>query len=1145
MAVVYFTQEIREDSRLREKSIAAIKQTASKGNLEVIEADSFDSLTKQSRKSVLSSFTELYNQIATMGLNEWIDANIEKIDAAFLTAFSLVAQGRLKVNIYFAANKRLTEKDILEDLQGQLRRLVQQRILNIAIKLLEQTRFPLIDEELSRIIPACAVTEELVQEMARVVEKAVKDPAVTARQQYPLEVVLAWTAWRGEVTNPRARNWAAYFAGLTCAAALNPSADSIKQLLVTDEFAKKTISFQDLWDEFAIRGNEVKPEEMKVLAETLSRLGFASEAHDVAFDLMGFNIPSSVSSEELGNLKEMFTSQLSEDSDVSKAAFSILLKNDRWAEANEVLEASVAAHQRAGRFTEATYIVCRFVECANSQTAHDVALQEVLTWEATLEKNQGWNRISLHQQLDFLNEVGNCFRYKGQFLEALRKYREALQLCPPVESTEEANETGEPADKFASNRRVLWRNIAIIYRYQGRLADGNRLLHLVANNAESPLERAQALHSIGVNYLMAGDRESAIRSFQSVLRSIESKRPQAYAKQRFTTLLTLGSSLLGMQNKSAAFAVLSRALHVANDILHDVGWATVTAGIIASQNMGDEMPNYREFVEKTYSMLWGMLKEPDKISLDQRTGILLGLAGCALDLDDYNGLSVLQSHIEALPEGVLYGQRWKIYSYLAVSANKQNKFDDAKLNLQRAWSELIKTRSQHDLGFDQSGLMLDAEALQANTAEFFLSAFQRGQVEADYLVLASEFQTGVLQNMAYLDSGPSKLLFEQRSASADWVSEDLQYLQATGGEQALAVVQILRVSGFDRILVSIHDKGVKQCHLLKTHLTRERVRATADEFRFKVGIFNPAEDTNLFSELSLWSDLTGEFASEIRELVRPGSHLCIIPSYTFSRLPIHLAVSGNDDRPLLMDYTFSYSPSLFITARLRERGLRRSSANQGRLRKLSDFTVWQIGDRKSVIDLFQHESDKFLALGERHGCEVRSVRGTEATAKAFSDLLSWSDCFRISCHGIADPIDGKHRFLVSDGMNLPPTDLRALESETSEPLFLDWDEIDSPASPPVVLSCACSSGAVSIGRGAERIGFERVLFRLGTNAFIAPLWDVPVADIQPMLNRTLDIYLEKQEFSIAQALSQAQHEALDSGRPLHIVGSAVVHGDWI
>lgn len=288
--------------------------------------------------------------------------------------------------------------------------------------------------------------------------------------------------------------------------------------------------------------------------------------------------------------------------------------------------------------------------------------------------------------------------------------------------------------------------------------------------------------------------------------------------------------------------------------------------------------------------------------------------------------------------------------------------------------------------------------------------------------------------------------------------------------------------------------------------------------------FPDAEPTHgwwlLAGESEQWPEQVGAATRELgRGLMRQivehlrrmgvgeGATVTILPNAGLGLLPLHAALTGDDDstHAFLDDYTASYAPSRGVLASVRQRAALAPSA-------ASAASASSAAAAASMLAVINPTGD--LAFAELEGAWVASrfsqtqmLAGDEALVQRVIELSRSARYLHFACHGTFSWADASRSGLTLAGpQTLALTDVvRRLDLRRAR----------------LVVLSACSTGQIeSTDTPEEFLGLQTAFLQAGAQAVICSLW--PVADISTtlLMDRFYGRHLDG--MPIAAALREAQ-----------------------
>jgi len=1132
------------EATLRQMRQALATTSAGPETWKVELVDTVEELTGRARTVIKELFVDLFQGVlisrAKNQDEEWLQDNISYLDAAFFTGFQLVLDECLPIHFAVAASTAgaaPAATDILNELADIRTRLVTRACLQ-SLLTFSQIEEPVQDllETLERTVPSCVLDERQVSALSDLAESVYADPDATAEVAYTFEAIVAWAALQIAQPNPRAQYWAGCVAHMEEYLARGSKEHS--RMRLSDEFLKNTLDYHHLWNEIAlrirdetlgdIRGRAAAAQPLFNLAE---RLGLGDLIAELMPHMMRVRGLEKMQEEVFPVLFEEFVRRLDEDAGVPAYA-EMVSRVIRAGKLQAALAAITLADSRlapADRLADASIIRCRAAQAFNETHEYRTAQRMLMDWIERLKRSADWELLRLSTRIDVINELGNSFRYTGMLQKAIALYTDALDLC--VDSS------------LRESRRTLLQNLGIAYRDSGRVLDGIRHIRESMQDEITPAKRSAALHSLALCHDLLGDYRQAVQYLEEALKLLKSDDSELFAFERMRLLISLTQNSARIEDSHRAFTAVSEALRLADEVLQSP-FDSILCVVLMLKIGGDFVP------QKTWESLATALGDQflslNRIPSAIEVSMILILAELALRLENDQQFEQLIALAETAPGEALARNRWRVGSLKSWTALRKGELPRAHAFLQESWRDLLVSFASADMADLPLTYQNDRELLQAVTSTVVPRLVEAGHATSTYLCLAAELQNSLMQNLSLIADKEARLKFLSRPLAQDWLEEDISFLVDSGSAgRPAAFLQFLPVGGGYRPLISQKQTGrpVEVC--FEGSLDGHILSQAWLELRFAVELYNPAAAGDPVADLPNWGAVAGRLASAVRDRIRPGTHLCVVPTGELNHLPLHLARHPSDGRPLIADYTFSYVPSIFVAARLRERRLAAGRGPVWKPDRAGNFVVWLTDDDEDVVASFIAHSHGMRHLLESRGSIVVSAEGATATQDSFGTLLEDTQLLHICCHGIASLRGRTHRLLVSDGKSLPPSDLIALANPRNDAFFLDWDKISMRRAPAIVLSCACSSAVASVQAAGERVGFERSLFQGGTNSFVAPLWDIAVCDIHRLSEEVLRNYYSSPHMDLGQAVQKTILDCLAEGKRPHAAGALALMGDWL
>jgi hypothetical protein len=293
------------------------------------------------------------------------------------------------------------------------------------------------------------------------------------------------------------------------------------------------------------------------------------------------------------------------------------------------------------------------------------------------------------------------------------------------------------------------------------------------------------------------------------------------------------------------------------------------------------------------------------------------------------------------------------------------------------------------------------------------------------------------------------------------------------------------------------------------------IETANEEFRPTMETYNYARGGDPFARVPHWQELSRRIGASLPSLPL-GTQVVIVPSSRLSDLPLHLCPVA-DNQPLVVAHPCCYVPNLVVLQAIRERRSRSGREAAWRPSRCGAVTSWKAGDLEEIKRVLIDGARRFIREMEAAGRTVTEAVGPAATPDSFLSMARSVDLLRIACHGIGKPDEGRHGFLLGDGDTVSPGLTDYVLSEEGKRFILEWDEIEGLTAP-LVFSCSCSSGSSSYKSGGERLSLDRTLLLAGTDAYVAPFWDIMAEEAQAAIDAIILSYISDPSCTLGETL---------------------------
>ena len=655
--------------------------------------------------------------------------------------------------------------------------------------------------------------------------------------------------------------------------------------------------------------------------------------------------------------------------------------------------------------------------------------------------------ISRRLYFDFLIEAGNVARYTFKYDVAQQLYEGARQMIKEGTVHEDANERAEA-------QVVLKRNLAIVYRETGHIAQSEQTFQ-------------ELISAFPGDFGLIFNLATLYFKVNAYAKIIDLLLPY-----RHSTLLDSGDSMSCLSaltiamaltdEKEAALQTYQTAFGHYSFLLNPGKAQLLTAGLLAFN--ADSPASGVSIEQETITLFKNLSMEERVQAVYFTTGIFyLRRLLASNRIDEAREQSPLfgwekDFHTRSL-EFSFY-LCW--YAYATRDFKRSRKWAKKLVAIIDSYS-LEKEDAKYALSW-----MLNKEELQAQMMKIIYELFVKGILSETDLLTIIEFSYGrelsiKLAEKSALPSIPDLL---EHLAEAHPKSLFLVFFEA---DDALLFMAILPATG--RIIVP--DAGIISCK--EASLLRS---ATLDAYK------NACPGLLSYTEKKLipFRAFLGKLGAILSQWVTDDlESVFIVPGKVLINLPLHLIPMG--DTTLIEKLPVLYINNLSTLSLIKDKTSVRGKA--------LITTVTKEEESEEYLRLSKNVQETVETCLTKMGYDTLSLAQRDATIEAVVRELPLVEEAIFCCHGTTGTTDDGSGICLSFQNRLPPDYLPIEKVPVLKNFLLSWRDMDLlPQSPRVVVSAACSSGHTLIGKGGTQLGLEQALFSRGTSVIISPLWDV-------------------------------------------------------
>jgi tetratricopeptide (TPR) repeat protein len=1074
-------------------------------------------------------------------LHVWITNHQKELDHAFFAAGWLASTGALQMlarPIEAGAPRGVLPHEQASEAErhvAQQRAVQQQVAANLGhliagllavwvVRIMEARSFAAFLEAAPRLLPKIVLIGDVAPPLAeRIGEfsgkfKLGEKGAILGRYVY--DAVLAVLFAAHDLANPRRKEWTRILVLYEYARRLDGNDES---LLLDPELLSRSIDREEFLRSVRAIGADLGSLDQETterhlhLLETVGRI-LPDEVEQVFQPelAVGGELPASEAVKQtVAMFEEVLAKFPKENSDMLVAALMRGLQRRHpkiVVEAIRAMWAHAVQHLTPVRRIE---FARRAIEVLNLghhfRQARDLATEA----EALMA---GVPDLSSFQRSTFLNEVGNCLRYAGEFDAALQRY--------------EAAEAALGGDG-GRNKRVVIRNRAIVLRSQQRYFEARKIFAQLRAETHD-LELLQNVVSESVTLMDMGERDAAFMLVEEHAGLASGHGMGAPPAREYAALR---AQLLSWKGRHREAAELATLLLEASVRFADPLYAAVAARLTfdptapdvtkaeRNRRVNDALALVQEGLDRAREAE-GM---PDALlGLTEELNLMLNSLGRDAEAEKLVREATEQFDPEIAPRG------WLLCLYAMQHAVRRRDYPTAI-------GDMVTALTWIELGLARTAATADAIAFLAphsKKVEELAEAVHRFKIEDN-----PELQR-VARIAADLTAAPVLTARVRGSLGLSSPSlvepdEELATIATFCRETPAVFVQTVKLAGDIGLLVTVARQGggvESTLRRLSLDFDLDEIQATLRRLDFRLRSASPTAPSLALENVRGWPQLTRALCEAISDLpsVAP---LCVVPGPLSSQA---FSLTFGAERPLC------FAPSLGLLLALRERRRRLPAGLGWRPRDMFDFAVWRLGDKPTVVQALQMAVSEGAVVARDQGLAHEARSGTQGDSAALLSGLMRADFTRVACHGrILPNEDALDLVVAADGL-LPPASAAGLAGHEATGHILGWQRLSELANAsPVVFSSACDSGAAILHVGGERLGLERPLFAAGTITYVAPQWPVPVVAIQQFFSMMLGEYLKDPTRSVADILRDTRVKATAAGLSPLAVSAPAVFGDGL
>ena len=1095
--VSWFVLGSRMESH-RERILAEFAARAAEFESQLEELPSLQALRAAVAKILigrLGAVKDLLGAIRQNRLGEYLRANLAALTArTFATAYLACKVPQFRIKAERKDGSEVPVEELLEDL-GRAQAMTWLTLWAAWSE--REEPGPTLDEDLSRYIRKDVLLPSAVETALKSLAEIGAGKELTPLSSYCLEAIRASLCAAKGQPNTHATAWARCFFELELAHALvddSEARSAAARLLVSEERARATITFQSAWDAALPYLDPKSPAETKIL-DVLERIVQKVGHPDLLAQIQGsasIKTEVPIPTNDVIQILRGFSSSAQSTAEIMTAVRLMtrpLLKLGCIEDLKRVGDAVV---DLLGGGHEATAEVDSWLGscCLKLRIPHWFLARvgaKPREWELDLP--------SLSRAV-LWTERANALRLLGRSIEALEVIEEVLQIFP--------------ADGPAIDRRVAERNRAILLRDTGALDVSLEALERLLPQTSGE-ERIQTLDSLAMTYAQIGRYEDVAHAYDEATREARGPwadlAPQLHAKKAMA-LAVVGrtdeatavlSSLTGDFDPMALLAVAS-------------AWATLLQGELQLPDGAEESIH-----DVSKQLSWCAEKAEARGDFQAMMGAVR-LHAALSEAMHPGGAEVFWATVES--KAVQYEQPLTALDLLELALYAYLKGETAK-----ARDHLIRIPAALALDAGATGDLWMASQGQIRKLRTALDevtslVLEKGQSFDDVRLIA-EMRRDVI--------GRAQNLRRRPAEAQSWFQYGLReqaIAQLALAAGHLAVVEWVETQDLIAGLVTVvGSDGSVSSHWLKS--PNIEIGKLAATLRERLSNWRPGRRGEPF-DLPDWRALEEWLVGSLSPHLPGDGHVVFIESQEHSGLPWHVAA-----RRWPASYATSWTSMLLIRSEPDRRG------NQ----RVGIVLVPRTHESEQVLQALRESAARTRDFAGVSGFDVLQEEDERrCDFQVFRRIMGDATVAKLLCHGFVNPAEREVALMLAFDGVLPLALSVASDSPAGRVHRLGWQQcrkLDS--APAVIFSAACSSGSSHLVGLGERLGLFAGLRHAGMRSMVAPRWDLFAEAVLPILDGALERYLAGE--TVAKALHAACCAA-EAQHPTWLAWNLMLEGDW-
>lgn len=1065
-----------------------IRFEAKKLNSNVETASTYEELFRKLISWILPNIKSLFSN-----LDKVMDTPVENRTQVSFTPFQL--RMLLSASRGYLNSLNSDRKKIEGNVQSLFEFAVKESINSIYMQCQLDNTILDLPEHITEAIPADCLTVEilnyLIGKCKKIVNVNLPDDFLSKWHLHFINAVVHYISGK---SNPLQKEFASMINKVWQIKLNDPSySEQYNYMLLNKKLGQQLLTFEDMFD--ANLNNILEAVEHNKF-ELIEKIGFimdyyeweqkfntaAKERMRILGHIDEKNIKNAAGSITKGVMERVKFTEKGESAELNanivSAPVEQMMASNQENIAKEIIGESLKLSEQNKDYISCIAICISCVKLMNKYSNFEISRDLIL--RIATKYNQFITGLPPLISFNYLNETANTMRHLGTFDDALKMYKRAEIFIKNLDEK----------DKLEA-RELIKRNTAIVYRDTGEFAKALLLFNELLKDKPDDFGLVQ---NIALFYSQINLNEKALQCLI----------PFAHTKgsspnQNFGCNLSIAQfyALSGDKEKSYEHLLKLYQIREQYSIVQQCQLMNVALLSDLEPEKNNIEFNITESVEKFL-----MNKDLPKGNLIDTTYFFL--LRRYLKFGDIAKARQLLTGNEWMQE--IESKSWQLYYILTWYFYAIEDFVSAVKYIRKllnCWNETIPVNENIDFTINW---MNDKDDEQQHIISLACKLFLKKMIDVMDLLSVIDFNYGkdISAKLIHAEAFPSiaKVL--------EIISREYQDTEIFIMFEVDDGIRFINISPGNMRIIFAEDIlcTVSEIEKIKLKTSRAYKNASPSPSLLK---YTDIQLTDFMDIMKKIGNIFGQWLSDDTK------QIYFVSGKTLSNLPLHL-MKIKDELSLIEKFPVAYINNLSSLALLKKK--------EAKTKKAMIVTVTKENEKESYLQNARAASEQLAKYLNAEQYTTGSYHNEDATVQSITKAMNESNEAVFICHGTAGGEEYGAGICLSYQYILPPGLLPIKNSPVLKNFLLTWQDLDKlDHVPEIVVSVACSSGVVQVGKGGVQLGFEQALFAKGCSIIISPLWDV---DQQSALYWLQRFYYNRCEYPDLEIIKHYQMTCMDT-----------------